>query len=98
MRIKIALFVSLLIIVLLIIGAACSGGNQTTTTGKARELLAESRYGGPEGIGRVKLLTSGSGSQPSSVLQSIVEMWRKNLGVEVELEQIDYATFLEEIG
>jgi len=98
MRIKIALFISLLIIILLIIGAACSGGNQKTTTSRARQLLEESRYGGPEGIGRVKLLVSGSGSQPSSVLQGIVEMWRQNLGVEVELEQIDYATFLEEIG
>jgi oligopeptide transport system substrate-binding protein len=64
---------------------------------KAKQLLAESKYGGPEGLPRIKLTISGSGSAPSVVLQSIIEMWRTNLGVEVILESIDYVTFLDHI-
>jgi ABC-type transport system substrate-binding protein len=97
---KFVYLVNLFLVLVMMAVVACSGGEkkETANFGRARQLLAESRYGGPEGIGRVKLLISGSGSQPSIVLQGIVEMWRKNLGVEVELEQIDYATFLEEIS
>lgn len=62
---------------------------------RARELLAESKYGGPEGLPRIKLTLSGTGSAPSVVLQSIVQMWKDNLGVEVTLDSIDYVTFLD---
>ncbi|MEX2144948.1 MAG: peptide ABC transporter substrate-binding protein [Candidatus Spechtbacterales bacterium] len=61
----------------------------------ARELLAQSKYAG--NMPRVKITISGSGSAPSVVLQSIVQFWKSNLGVEVEIEQVDYATFLEEL-
>ncbi len=64
---------------------------------KARDLLAQSKYGGPEGLPRVKLTISGTGSAPSVVLQSIVQMWKDNLGVEVTLDSIDYVTFLDHI-
>lgn len=61
----------------------------------AKALLDKSSYAG--NLPRIKLTISGSGSSPSVVLQSIVESWRTNLGVDVEIEQIDYATFLEEM-
>lgn len=64
---------------------------------KARQLLSESKYGGPQGLPRIKLTISGTGGAPSVVLQGIVEMWRTNLGVEVVLESIDYVTFLDQI-
>ncbi|MEX0869952.1 MAG: peptide ABC transporter substrate-binding protein [Candidatus Spechtbacterales bacterium] len=63
---------------------------------EARRLLAESSYAG--NMPRIKLTVSGSGSSPSVVLQSIVENWRTELGVDVEFEQVDYATFLEELN
>ncbi|MDX1535262.1 MAG: ABC transporter substrate-binding protein, partial [Candidatus Spechtbacterales bacterium] len=62
---------------------------------EARDLLARSSYG--TDLPRIKLTVSGSGSSPSVVLQAIVESWRTHLGVEVEIEQVDYATFLEEL-
>ncbi|MDX1535430.1 MAG: ABC transporter substrate-binding protein [Candidatus Spechtbacterales bacterium] len=62
---------------------------------EARDLLANSSYG--TNLPRIKLTVSGSGSSPSVVLQAIVEHWRTHLGVEVEIEQVDYATFLEEL-
>lgn len=64
---------------------------------QARQLLARSKYGEPEGLPRVKLTISGTGSAPSVVLQGIVQMWKDNLGVEVTLDSIDYVTFLDHI-
>ena len=64
---------------------------------RARELLRESSYGGPANLGRIKITISGSGSAPGITIEALVEMWRQNLGVEVEIEQIDYATFLDRI-
>ncbi len=64
---------------------------------RARELLRESAYGGPAGLGRIKLTVSGTGSAPSVTIEALVEMWRQNLGLEVEIEQIDYPTFLDRI-
>ena len=61
----------------------------------ARELLSQSRYA--DNMPRVKITTSGGGSAPSVVLQSIVEFWRTNLGIEVEIEQMDFASFLDEL-
>lgn len=62
---------------------------------RARELIARSSYSGK--MPRVRVATSGSGSAPSVILQSIVESWRKELGVEVEIETVDYVTFLEDL-
>ena len=64
---------------------------------KAKELLSQSKYGGPAGLPRIKLTISGTGSAPSVILQGIVQMWKDNLGVEVILESIDYVTFLDQI-
>lgn len=62
---------------------------------RARELLAASRYA--DNMPRIQITTSGGGGAPSVVLQSMVEFWRTNLGIEVEIEQVDYATFLEDL-
>ena len=62
---------------------------------EAKKLLAESKYAG--NMPRVQITISGSGSAPSIILQSMVESWRVNLGVDVEIEQLDYANFLQEI-
>lgn len=62
---------------------------------KAKELLAQSKYG--DSLPRIKLTISGTGSAPSVVLQAIVKMWEDNLGAKVELDSIDYVTFLDQI-
>ena len=64
---------------------------------RAKELLNESSYGGPAGLGRVKVTISGTGGSPTIIIEAMVEMWRQNLGIEVEIEQIDYPTFLDRI-
>ncbi|MBC7223429.1 MAG: peptide ABC transporter substrate-binding protein [Anaerolineae bacterium] len=48
----------------------------------ARELLAQSRYGGPEGLPPITLTVGGSGSMG----EALAEMWAENLGVDVQVE------------
>lgn len=55
----------------------------------ARQLLAASRYGGPEGMPRIVLYTSGGGL--GELLQAV---WEEELGVQVELRQVQWSDFL----
>ncbi|MGQ9593169.1 MAG: ABC transporter substrate-binding protein [Anaerolineae bacterium] len=48
----------------------------------ARALLAQSRYGGPEGLPSITLTTGGSGQMG----QVLAEMWGEALGVDVQVE------------
>jgi oligopeptide transport system substrate-binding protein len=54
----------------------------------ARTLLAESRYGGPEGLPPITMTSSGQG-YPTQVEEAVADMWRRNLGVEVEIRQLE---------
>lgn len=64
---------------------------------KARALLRESRYGSAEGLGRITFTISGQGATAGPYIEAVIEMWRQNLGVDVEIEQIEFATFLEDV-
>ena len=64
---------------------------------KAKELLAQSTYGGAEGLPDITLHVSGAGGTPSEYVEAITEMWKQNLGVEVFIEQTEWATFLFDI-
>ena len=66
---------------------------------KARQLLEESKYGtGGEKFPRVFLTTAGGfGSSPPLNLEVIKEMWRENLGIDVEILQTEYATYLQDL-
>ena len=54
----------------------------------AKELIAESKYGDVSALPPIILTTSGMGTV-SSVEAALVDMWRNNLGVEVEVRQLD---------
>jgi ABC-type transport system substrate-binding protein len=56
---------------------------------QARQLLAESRYGGPESLPRITMYTTG-GPIPT-LLQ---EVYRRELGIEIELRQVEWADYL----
>ncbi len=64
---------------------------------KAKELLAQSSYGGAEGLPDITMHVSGAGGTPSEYVEAITEMWKQNLGVEVFIEQTEWATFLSDI-
>ena len=62
---------------------------------RAAELLAQSRYAGD--VPRIVLTFSGSGGDPPDTLLAYQQQWRDALGIEVEVEAIEWAAFLREL-
>ena len=65
---------------------------------RAKELLNESKYGGAEGLPEITLAESGTGATGSDATSAIVDMWRTNLGVEVQTQLAESATFYQDIA
>jgi len=65
---------------------------------RARQLLEESSYGGPEDLPEITFAESGTGATGGADTSAIVEMWRTNLGVEVQIQQAESATFFQDIA
>jgi oligopeptide transport system substrate-binding protein len=63
---------------------------------KARELLAEAGYPDGKGFPEVKLLYNTSESH-KQVCESLVDMWKKNLGVTVQLANCEWKVYLDEV-
>ncbi len=61
---------------------------------KAKELLATSSYGDPSNLPPITITTSGWGGQIPRELEAIIHEWRLNLGVEVEVRQLEPEVFL----
>ncbi|MFW6151221.1 MAG: peptide ABC transporter substrate-binding protein [Chloroflexota bacterium] len=61
---------------------------------RAQELLAESKYGGASGLPPVTLTTTGYGGSISGLVGAVISEWRRNLGVEVEVRQLEPEAFL----
>ena len=66
---------------------------------KARALLAESKYSDSlDDLPPIILTTAGSfGSQLTLDMEVILEMWRQNLGINVETLQTEFATYLQDL-
>ncbi len=64
----------------------------------ARELIARSKYGDAAGLPPITITTSGEGGGISSDLEAIIYQWQQNLGVEVEVRQLESKRFLYHIG
>jgi oligopeptide transport system substrate-binding protein len=62
---------------------------------RAKQLLQESKYQGR--LPRVVLTLSGQGQNVGPVIEATLEMWKTNLGVEVEIEQVETATFFQDV-
>ena len=67
---------------------------------EARRLLAESTYGAdPDSIPRLVLSISGSlGAAVPLGLEVILQAWEQELGLQVEIQQTEWATFLEDVN
>jgi len=61
---------------------------------KAKELIAASKYGDVSHLPPIVLTTSGWGGGISGLLGGIIEEWRRNLGVEVTVRQLEPEAFL----
>ncbi len=55
---------------------------------KAKELISQSSYGSIDNLPSITYTTSGRG-YVSVLTEALIDMWRKNLGVEVTIRQID---------
>lgn len=65
---------------------------------RARQLIAESKYGNVKNLPEIVLNVSGGGGAPPRAIEAMLEMWRTNLGVEVMVRQVDYALFLVDVS
>ncbi len=63
----------------------------------AQQLLKESKYGGSDGLPSVTITEVGGGANVGFDTQAMVEMWKQNLGVDVQIEQTEAATFFEDL-
>lgn len=66
---------------------------------RARQLLSESKYGDDlDNIPPITMTTSGSfGASVSLDMEVVLQMWKKNLGIEAEFQQTEFATFLKDL-
>ncbi len=60
----------------------------------ALELIAASQYGGVSNLPPITITTGGRGGQISQELEAIINEWRVNLGVEVEVRQLEPEEYL----
>ena len=64
----------------------------------AKQALAESKYADPATRPRIVVSVSGTGGDIAIDLQVILEMWERTLGVEVEIQQVEWATYLQDLN
>jgi len=64
---------------------------------QARQLLAQSRYGGPDGLPRIVFSNIGIGSYIGADVAAMAEMWEQNLGVRITVENLEPDTYSEQI-
>ncbi len=63
----------------------------------AKKLLSESNYADPESRPRIVITIPGTGGTPGLDLEVIINMWMETLGVEVEIQQVEWATYLKDL-
>ena len=64
----------------------------------ARQLLSESKYPGAETRPRIVVTVPGTGGSIGLDMEVVIEMWRQELGVEVEIQQVEWATYLQDLN
>ena len=64
----------------------------------AKQLLAESRYADPATRPRIVVTVPGTGGTIGLDLEVVIEMWKQELGVEVEIQQVEWATYLQDLN
>jgi len=63
----------------------------------AKELLAQSAYADPDTRPRIILTVPGTGGSPGLTTEVIADMWRQNLGIEIEIQQVEWATYIQDL-
>ncbi len=63
----------------------------------AKKLLSESKYPDADSRPRIVITVPGTGGTIGLDLEVVLEMWKQELGVEVEIQQVEWATYLEDL-
>jgi len=63
----------------------------------AQDLLNESAYADPETRPRIVLTVPGTGGSPGLTTEVVADMWRQNLGIEIEIQQVEWATYIQDL-
>jgi oligopeptide transport system substrate-binding protein len=63
----------------------------------AKELLAASAYADAATRPRIILTVPGTGGSPGLTTEVIADMWRQNLGIEIEIQQVEWATYIQDL-
>ena len=64
---------------------------------EARRLLAESKYGGPEGLPPIVFTDAGYGAYIGADVAAMAQMWQQNLGVTITVENLEPNFYLEQV-
>ncbi len=64
---------------------------------QARQLLAQSKYGGPQGLPAIVYTDAGLGSSLSPDVAALAQMWKQNLGVTITVENIQPDVYYDQI-
>ncbi len=56
---------------------------------QAKQLLAESKYGGPQGLPAIVFTSQGIGNTAGPDVAAMVQMWQQNLGVNITIENLE---------
>jgi len=62
---------------------------------QARQLLAESRYGGPQGLPPIVYTGAGIGNDAGVGVAAMAQMWQQNLGVTITIENLEPNRFFD---
>jgi oligopeptide transport system substrate-binding protein len=65
--------------------------------GQARELLKQSKYGGPEGLPPIVFTDGGIGTYVGADVAAMAQMWEQNLGVTITVENLEPNYYQEQI-
>jgi len=63
----------------------------------AKDLLAQSKYADPESRPRIVLTVPGTGGSPGLTTEVVADMWRQTLGIEIEIQQVEWATYIQDL-
>jgi oligopeptide transport system substrate-binding protein len=65
---------------------------------KALQLIAESKYGDVADLPEITLYVTGAGGATSRMIEAVVGMYKENLGIDIAIQQTEWATFLSDIS
>ena len=63
----------------------------------AKRLLEESQYADPATRPRIVITVPGTGGTIGLDLEVVIEMWNQTLGIDVEIQQVEWATYLQDL-